>query len=234
MPTLTGQFKLFDQGPPAEVGNPYLPIVHFIKREALGPTILDLGGGCGAYAFEAAKLGYDVVVADTNEKALSKARAHGLQTRLVDSQEDIGYGVVDTVLCIEVLEHVPDPGKFLEMAIRSAKRRVLLTLPCTNDFSELFHMGLTYAHIAVSDHVNHFDDEDLISLLTSAGCRFRVEKGDYLFPGAAFDMIKRSVRNPLARLFLVLLKVMNKAGYVTAKIPSRYYVVIEKDTPVSS
>ena len=211
MGKLQGQSAFFVPGPPALPGEAHRPIVDFLLRETRGKSVLDIGGGRGAYSLELAKAGYNTVVADINSESLKVAEANGLSTRLLQPGESVGEGVADTVMLIEVLEHVPDPKAFLGSAIAAARKRVVFTLPCTDDFELLFGLGLSYAHIAVSDHLWHFS----------------LELGDPLFPSLALSLLGRYLKGPLGYAVRFPLRVANRLGLVPKAIPSRFYGVIE-------
>lgn len=228
MGKLQGQSSFFVAGPPAVPGEAHKPIVRFILKEIQGNTVLDIGGGQGAYALELRKAGYRPVVVDVDKNALAVAALHGLEVRAVSFDEDLGEKVADSVILIEVLEHVEDPSHFLQSAIRAAKKRVIFTLPCTDDFTPLFQIGLSYAHIAVSDHRYHFSKNELEALLTKLSYPYRLEKGDFLFPHASMLSLRTSMRWPfLGRLCLLPLRILNHVGGVRKTIPSRFYGVIE-------
>ena len=204
-----------------------MPLVEFLLKEVRGESVLDIGGGRGAYALELKKAGYDTVVADINAKSLEVAAANGLKTKLLDVGESVGEKVADTITLVEVLEHVDDPKAFLQNAISAARKRVLFTLPCTESFEELFLIGLSYAHIAVSDHLWHFSYSEMKSLLDSIGRPYRLEMGDYLFPHMSMVTLRQSMKGPLGYLAMLPLRIANRLGLVPKKYPSRFYGVIE-------
>ena len=227
MGKLQGQSAFFVPGPPALPGEAHRPIVDFLLRETRGKSVLDIGGGRGAYSLELSKAGYDTVVADINSESLKVAEANGLSTRLLQPGESVGEGVADTVMLIEVLEHVPDQKAFLGSAIAAARKRVVFTLPCTDDFELLFGLGLSYAHVAVSDHLWHFSNEEMKSMLDSFGKPYRLELGDPLFPSLALSLLGRYLKGPLGYAVRFPLRVANRLGLVPKAIPSRFYGVIE-------
>lgn len=229
MGKLQGQSAFFVPGPPSRPGEAHKPIVDFLLREIRGESVLDLGGGQGAYSLELSKAGYDVTVADINAESLKVAEANGLKTRLLQIGENAGEGVVDTVMLIEVLEHVPDPKLFLQNAIAAARKRVVFTLPCTDDFQLLFGLGLSYAHIAVSDHLWHFSLDEMKAVLDSLGRRYRLEQGDFLFPSISLALLERYLKGALGYMVRFPLRLVNRLGFVPKKIPSRFYGVIEID-----
>ena len=83
-----------------------------------GKSALDVGCGGGILAEAMARRGARVKGIDLSDKALKVAQLHSLETRVeVDyeavSAEDLAArspGSFDIVTCMELLEHVPDPG----------------------------------------------------------------------------------------------------------------------------
>ncbi len=228
MGKLQGQSSFFVPGPPAKAGEAHKPLVEFLLREVRGETVLDLGGGEGAYSLELKKAGFDTVVADINEKSLAVAEQNGLKTKLLEPAEPLQENIADTVMLIEVLEHVGSPVEFLKVAIKAAKKRVLFSLPCTDDFKTLFESGLTYAHIAVSDHLWHFSYDEMKQMLDGLGVEYRLTMGDYLFPGAGIKLLRGCFKGPFGFLLMLPFRVLNKLGVIPKRYPSRFYGIIEK------
>jgi len=84
-----------------------------------GKTMLDVGCGGGILAEAAARKGARVTGIDLSERALKVAQLHLLESRLPVSYElaspehyaEAHPGAFDVVTCMEMLEHVPDPGR---------------------------------------------------------------------------------------------------------------------------
>lgn len=229
MGVLQGHSSFFVPGPPAKPGAADGEILKFLLKSVVGTEILDLGGGNGAYSLELQKRGLHPLVLDVDANALRAAADIGLPTRHLRPGEPLGEAVADTVIMVEVLEHVPDPTQFLAMALRAAKTRVVFTVPCSHDFQALFALGLTYHHIAVTDHLNHFADEDLKALLDATGCRYELVKGSPIFPGTALRLLRNAFRYRwMARVALFPVKIMNLLGLIREQFPCRYFGVIYK------
>lgn len=227
MGKLQGQSSFFRVGPPAKPGEAHKPIVDFLLREIRGESVMDIGGGEGSYSLELKNSGHDPVVADINAESLEVASALGLKTLNLDGGKAVGENVADTVILIEVLEHVPDPKAFLQMAVGAARKRVLFTLPCTDDFEMLFGLGLSYSHVAVTDHLWHFSLREMKSVLDSLGKPYTLDMGDFLFPHVSMAMLRRYLTGPLGFLAMLPIRVLNRFGLVPRKIPSRFYGIIE-------
>ena len=94
-----------------------------------GKTVLDVGCGGGILAESMAALGAHVTGIDLGDKALQVARLHLLESRLqVDYRkiavEDLAAEQpqhYDVVTCMEMLEHVPDPGSTVRACAQLAK-----------------------------------------------------------------------------------------------------------------
>jgi 2-polyprenyl-6-hydroxyphenyl methylase/3-demethylubiquinone-9 3-methyltransferase len=94
-----------------------------------GRNVLDVGCGGGILAEAMARRGARVKGIDLSEKALKVAQLHLLESRVaVDyeavSAEDLAEretGTYDVVTCMELLEHVPDPGSLVRACARLAR-----------------------------------------------------------------------------------------------------------------
>ncbi|BBO21316.1 MAG: ubiquinone biosynthesis O-methyltransferase [Rhodocyclaceae bacterium] len=91
-----------------------------------GKKVLDVGCGGGILAESMAVRGAVVTGIDLSNKALSVARLHLLESgqhvsyRKISAEElaDESPGDFDVVTCLEMLEHVPDPGSTVRACAR--------------------------------------------------------------------------------------------------------------------
>ncbi|MCR4303628.1 MAG: bifunctional 2-polyprenyl-6-hydroxyphenol methylase/3-demethylubiquinol 3-O-methyltransferase UbiG [Gallionella sp.] len=94
-----------------------------------GKTVLDVGCGGGILSESMAGLGANVTGIDLSDKALQVARLH-----LLESGKQVNYrnvaveelaaeqpGHYDVVTCMEMLEHVPDPGSVIAACAKLVK-----------------------------------------------------------------------------------------------------------------
>ncbi len=94
-----------------------------------GKTVLDVGCGGGILSEGMAGLGARVTGIDLSDKALQVAKLH-----LLDSKQRVDYRKIavetlaadqpahyDVVTCLEMLEHVPDPGSVIAACASLAK-----------------------------------------------------------------------------------------------------------------
>ena len=93
------------------------------------PNILDVGCGGGILSEALAKAGARVTGLDLSEASLQVARQHAQQQGLnidyrYESAEEFARkhaGAFDVVTCMEMLEHVPEPGKVVAACAQALK-----------------------------------------------------------------------------------------------------------------
>ncbi|OQX37534.1 MAG: bifunctional 3-demethylubiquinol 3-O-methyltransferase/2-polyprenyl-6-hydroxyphenol methylase [Oceanospirillales bacterium LUC14_002_19_P2] len=94
-----------------------------------GKNVLDVGCGGGILSESMAHRGAKVTGIDMGEAPLAVARLHSLETgvevnyqRITAEQlADEQPASFDAVTCLEMLEHVPDPGKIIDACARLVK-----------------------------------------------------------------------------------------------------------------
>jgi SAM-dependent methyltransferase len=138
-------------------------IVDFVAQHA-GHTVLDLGCGLGGYSKALADRGFDVRALDVVPEYVERARALGVDAELYDGERlPLADRSVDTVILIEVLEHLEDPAALLREAGRVARAGVLVTVPnCTQDFGIV---PVEFSHMLDVDHRQFFTETSLAALL---------------------------------------------------------------------
>lgn len=102
-----------------------LGLVNTGLRPLNGIRLLDIGSGGGLVSEPLTRLGAQVTGIDLAEDSVAAARAHAAAAGLaidyrVQSIENIADSgeCFDAAVCLEVVEHVPDPGAFLQTAAR--------------------------------------------------------------------------------------------------------------------
>ncbi len=105
--------------------------MHFIMKNltASKPRILDVGCGGGILSEGLAKAGAQVTAIDLSQESLRVAKGHAqaqglaIDYRYASAEETAANdpGSFDAVTCMEMLEHVPQPGKVIAACAQALK-----------------------------------------------------------------------------------------------------------------
>jgi 2-polyprenyl-6-hydroxyphenyl methylase / 3-demethylubiquinone-9 3-methyltransferase len=106
--------------------------IKFIQSQAddiAGKRIVDVGCGGGILTEALAKNGADALGIDLSEELIDTADLHGLETGVSAQYQKISAEALaeqqpesfDLVTCMEMLEHVPDPGSIISACARMVK-----------------------------------------------------------------------------------------------------------------
>lgn len=121
-------------------------------RPLTGARVLDIGCGGGLVAEPLARLGACVTGIDLAEESIAAARAHAAAAGIaVDYRAESVEAVADSgarfdaALCLEVLEHVPDPAAFLATAARTLKPGGLLVASTLNRTPKAYLLAIVGA-----------------------------------------------------------------------------------------
>ncbi|WAK00819.1 bifunctional 2-polyprenyl-6-hydroxyphenol methylase/3-demethylubiquinol 3-O-methyltransferase UbiG [Methylobacter sp. YRD-M1] len=105
--------------------------LHFIQQYAdiAGKRIVDVGCGGGILTEGLARLGADALGIDLSEELIDIADLHGLESGVNTHYQKISAEALaeqqpesfDHVTCMEMLEHVPDPGSIISACARLVK-----------------------------------------------------------------------------------------------------------------
>jgi SAM-dependent methyltransferase len=129
-----------------------------------GPDVLDLGCGLGGYGLELGKRGFSVRGLDVSAEYVERARALGVEAETYDGTTlPLADDAVDTVILLEVIEHLDDPAALLAEARRVARRNLLLSTPnATQSFGTT---PVEFSHMLDLDHRQAFTVASLTELL---------------------------------------------------------------------
>jgi len=105
--------------------------LHFIDERVQlnGKRVLDVGCGGGILSESMAKLGADVTAIDMGKAPLSVAKLHAMESEVEVNYQQITVEELaeqqphsfDAVSCMEMLEHVPDPGSVIKACQKLVK-----------------------------------------------------------------------------------------------------------------
>lgn len=172
-------------------------LVEFVAAHA-GPALLDLGCGLGGYSRALADRGFHVTALDVVPEYVERARELGVQADVYDGDRlPLKDDSVDTVMLLEVIEHLDDPARLLREARRVARRGVLVSVPnCTQSFAPV---PVEFSHMLDVDHRQFFTVESLRVLLDGVFGSCSVEQVAPVDRNLAGLILPRPLR-PLFRL----------------------------------
>ena len=118
-----------------------------------GAKVLDVGCGAGLLSEALAGEGARVTAIDLAPELIDVAKLHQLEAGLqidyrLQSAEDLATelpGTFDAVTCMEMLEHVPDPGSVIEACARLLKPGGMLFLSTLNRTPAAFALAIVGA-----------------------------------------------------------------------------------------
>lgn len=121
-------------------------------RPLSGLTVLDIGCGGGLISEPLARLGATVTGIDPAPENIAAARRHATPQALdIDYRacraEDLAEAgqTYDAVVCLEVVEHVPDPAAFIGTCARLVRPGGLLVLSTINRTMKAFALAIVGA-----------------------------------------------------------------------------------------
>lgn len=190
-----------DQHPESRVSSSILAFV----RERAGRRIIDFGCGTGGYATLLRQSGFEVTAVDRNPAYVAAAARSGVPARQVNGALPFADRSFDTLMMIEVLEHVAD--RDIEAVLADARRvvrhNVLLTVPDCDDVARLQGAGVTPEHFLAADHVQFFTAATLEALLRRFFPAVEIVRGDPILPHLLLPPIARRPLSALYRLGLL-------------------------------
>jgi 2-polyprenyl-3-methyl-5-hydroxy-6-metoxy-1,4-benzoquinol methylase len=186
--------------------------VQWILRHVKGPRVLDIG--CAGYLPDASSAWWlhgrlyslfpQVVGIDYDEKIVRDLAAMGYQRiHHADAQSFKLAERFDTIVAGEVIEHLPNPGVFLERARHhlAPGGRLIVTTPSVFSLAHFLYALVHFPHTCPNPgHTGWFCLETLARLAALNG--FRIRSWD-LLEDYRFD-----VPAPLYRLFIAALSIM--------------------------
>jgi 2-polyprenyl-6-hydroxyphenyl methylase/3-demethylubiquinone-9 3-methyltransferase len=134
-----------------------------------GARVLDIGCGGGLLSEALAQAGADVTAIDLAPELVKVARLHGLESGVtvdyrVQAAEDLAAeqpASFDVVTCMEMLEHVPDPGAIIAACHRLLKPGGQLFLSTVNRTPAAFAVaivGAEYIARLLPKGTHHYQD----------------------------------------------------------------------------
>lgn len=180
-----------------------LALVDWVSAYA-GRDVLDLGCGLGGYVKLLGERGLQARGLDVVPAYVERAQQLGVDAQVYDGDRlPDADDSVDTVILLEVLEHLDKPATLLAEARRVARRNVLVSVPnCTQEFRGV---PVEFSHMLDVDHRQWFTVSSLGALLRDVFGNATVEQTapvDDLLVGLVLPRSLRPVYRALRRVGL--------------------------------
>lgn len=131
-----------------------------------GRTVLDVGCGIGPYVERLQTAGHECVGIDADGKAVWAGRRLGRNVRQMSAESlEFSEATFDTVVLIETLEHLANPGAALAEARRVCRTNLVVTVPDASAIPVLSSRLMVPWHLLESSHVNFFTPDILARTL---------------------------------------------------------------------
>ncbi len=195
----------------------------YLVENISGETVLDVGCATGIYVDHLVQNGYRAsgvdfsapLIADAKKKfkgEFSVANAYKLPFK------DKSF---DTVLLLDILEHIDDT-RALKEAARVAAKRVIIVVPAQNA-PELEQSGAIFRDYLDPSHLRYYDDRMLEELTSKIGLKPKFIKGvaEFDFGGLIMRTISfkgKNITNLFFKAFFTLLKRAKVKKYYSEKL----------------
>ena len=159
--------NIYGSGPP--VMEPGAETLYLIQQYlAPGESVLDVGCGAGAYGPSLIAAGHEWLGLEVNAGCVELLQARHLPHRRVNDEAGglpCADAEFDNAICIEVLEHIAEPGAFLAEVARSVRKRALFSVPNIEVIPYFSAWQVVPWHLLEADHKNFFTRASLRALL---------------------------------------------------------------------
>lgn len=151
------------------------------------PSLLDVGSGLGFFLQCGKDRGWNTQGIEPSKESFDYSKNNGLKVKneYLDEKNYHTFGKFDVIHFHEVLEHLPNPMKYIEIAKKILKPNGLICIVSPNDFNplqEVFIKNNEYEKwwIAPPEHINYFDFSSVKKLLINNG--FKIVEQTSTFP----------------------------------------------------
>lgn len=150
-------------------------------------SILDVGSGPGLFLALGRSRGWKVKGIEPSKKAANFSRKElnlDIENFFLDEGTAQKIGKYDVVHMGEVLEHLPNPAKMLEISKNILNDKGIITLIVPNDFNPIQkilnkHHGFNPWWVAPPHHLNYFNHKSLKNLVEKVGFKFLKDESTF-------------------------------------------------------
>jgi SAM-dependent methyltransferase len=171
--------------------------VDFIRRHCDGGRLLDLGCAYGFFLQEAKRF-YDVGGIEIAEDAAAYCRQQGLRvlTGVADEANLAQFGMVDVIVLLDVIEHLPSPQETLALCARHLNPGGVIVIT-TGDFAAPYARlaGTRWRLMTPPQHLWYFTRESVERMALPLG--LRMEAFDHPWKIVPLSLISFQIRRML-------------------------------------
>jgi len=164
--------NIYGSGPPSPIASE--ETLSYITANC-GQEILDIGCGIGAYIKKLREIGYNCTGIENSEENVKKCLRAKLEVKQMNAEnlrfKDKSF---DTVLMIEVLEHLSNPIQALKEAFRVAKKNILISVPNIGIIPEMSKYQVIPWHMLEASHLNFFTPQILKNTLKKFSKKIKI------------------------------------------------------------
>lgn len=137
--------------------------------QASRPTAIDIGTGCGRQVAAFSAIGFRAQGTEPNDLACTVAQQNGRDVVNV-AIENLPSATFDCVVALHVLEHVPEPLRFVEHMARIATSGGVVMIEVPNLASAPSRrLGAQWPPLYPNTHLFHFTPQTLANVCERAG-----------------------------------------------------------------
>jgi 2-polyprenyl-3-methyl-5-hydroxy-6-metoxy-1,4-benzoquinol methylase len=144
---------LYTPGPPHQHFSPKM--LELVTHYA-GEKILDIGCGHGVNCQELNRRGYQCTGIEANEAYARESMKHIEAYHMKAEKLDFPDKSFDTVIMLEVLEHLEDPYAALAEIVRVARKNLILSVPNIEPLGVCVEYNVIMHHFFEPTHLNFF------------------------------------------------------------------------------
>jgi 2-polyprenyl-3-methyl-5-hydroxy-6-metoxy-1,4-benzoquinol methylase len=160
--------NIYGSGPPVEEASPEAVelVLEYLPRQS---RVLDVGCGAGPYGPALIAAGHSWLGLEVNPACCAILDRRALPYRQSKPDEEV-FPVenreFDGAVCIEVLEHIATPNRFLSEIARAIRQRAIFSVPNLEVIPYFASLQVVPWHLLEADHKNFFTRTSLHALLS--------------------------------------------------------------------
>ncbi len=156
-----------------------------------GPRVLDIGCGDGLFLGMVREKGLAGSGVDFSEEGVKKCKEKGLDAQIVDPTRGklpFSDGEFDSVVLLDILEHLYTPEDLLHEAARLSKKNIIISVPNFSSFPA--RLQVLFGKVPENNrrnkgHVFWFNYENLTKMIAGEGLRISELRVNTFFENVA-------------------------------------------------